>query len=1435
MENSKKIGNYSIGLDLGSTSVGWAVINDNFDIVKRSGKRLYGTRLFDEGQPAGDRRMKRSARRRLERRRERVRLLRELMADDVLKQDESFYIRMDESMLKHGDEFGRRSKYNLFDGSGLTDKEFYKKYKTIYHLRRDLMENPEKADIRAVYLAIHHIVKYRGNFLYESDIEAECGYSDGLIAETIKNYTDTDANNFYPRFVSSVLDEFEKIVIDKSLKYFDKLKRIAALSTDKQSAAVLKETTAALLGNKFDVLKLIASDEEDESETASKITFADETADDEIAEILEKYGEQASIVSELKTIYSKLILREIMESHTFVSEAMTARYDTHADDLKLVKRLMKKYVLPVSREEYKAFFTAFPKSKESICYFNYLKHPSKMKEKGKNDNKTDAERITKKIKDLLERYGDEEALKADADYIKLSETIKERTLLPKINLKSNGEIPYQLHLNEINRILENQGEYYPTLKENADKIRRLLTFRRPYYVGVLNPESPFNWYDKRIEGRVYPWNFEEKVEYEYAEEKFISKLTNYCSVFKDMHVLPKNSFLYSEYVVLDELNAIKIGGRRIDQKVKEAVYRDLFCSEAAKAEVKAKDIAEYINAFGLVPSVSADDITGFRDEGKFANVLKSRRDFRRKLGSKFSEAHIGLYEKAVFTNTVFSDVKTRIKRLSNIFKAQIESGEYTEKDIKNIASLNYSGWGRFSEKLLDGIYAETASGKRSVIELMRGDTLTLSEIRWDKRFGLSEIMNPTPQMERGKPSELYDRLILPAYCSPAVKKSIYEAVKVVDEIVRITGADPQKIYIEWASGEEDASKKGARIPSRLLQLIRTIKSSLKNNRDLKDNEDLTNALSKLEELEAEKKYDALSDTKLFLWHSQLGKCMYTGKDISLSDLYDKKACEIDHIIPRSLIKDDSLENRVLVLRDANQYKADHNVLDRETIKKMAPFWKMLKKSKLIGAKKYTNLTRSEWHDEDIEGFIARQLVETRQTVKEAAKIFEQVYGNASQTASEHVVSAVNAGLSEDFKKAVGYYKIRELNDRHHAKDAYIAAVIGQFTDRTVKMNIREYRNTRFLNAAAARTQTQSDKKLLYGVIVDMMTLNFRAEETVSCDESGRTETRGRITEGGEVVWDDEILDKVKANLAKNDCFISKKIEKVACAQFYNQNYSEAKANLSPKFFRMTPSGEKKALPPASYGGYDSKNDKYAVVAEFTEKRKKKVAIIGIPAVVAANNREKEYLKDITKDPLVVEKLKIYRNQLIDYNGHLCYFVSATELKSAVQLNDNYIYAEEIGSDTTAYPGWQQSVAAVMRAAKKKKKLDESMRDKVVPGLKRFIEHIIENLYSERFPLYRALGEKLKDFYVKGGFDALPFAEAKDSQTRGDQQIFIKKLLSAVRGGCENLSEIVAEVDGEKVCVKDSSAGRYQRPNLSVKDLTVINRSVTGFWEEKKKI
>lgn len=60
--------------------------------------------------------------------------------------------------------------YTLFVDKTFTDKDFHKKYPTIYHLRKMLMETEDTPDMRLVYLALHHMMKHRGHFLLSGDI-----------------------------------------------------------------------------------------------------------------------------------------------------------------------------------------------------------------------------------------------------------------------------------------------------------------------------------------------------------------------------------------------------------------------------------------------------------------------------------------------------------------------------------------------------------------------------------------------------------------------------------------------------------------------------------------------------------------------------------------------------------------------------------------------------------------------------------------------------------------------------------------------------------------------------------------------------------------------------------------------------------------------------------------------------------------------------------------------------------------------------------------------------------------------------------------------------------------------------------------------------------------------------------------------------------------
>ena len=72
MKNQK---DYYLGLDIGTSSVGWAVTDESYNILKFNSKKMWGVRLFEEAKTAEERRDQRAARRRLERKKERINLL----------------------------------------------------------------------------------------------------------------------------------------------------------------------------------------------------------------------------------------------------------------------------------------------------------------------------------------------------------------------------------------------------------------------------------------------------------------------------------------------------------------------------------------------------------------------------------------------------------------------------------------------------------------------------------------------------------------------------------------------------------------------------------------------------------------------------------------------------------------------------------------------------------------------------------------------------------------------------------------------------------------------------------------------------------------------------------------------------------------------------------------------------------------------------------------------------------------------------------------------------------------------------------------------------------------------------------------------------------------------------------------------------------------
>lgn len=82
---------YNIGLDIGTSSIGWAVTDQNDKLLHIRGHNGIGVRLFKEGESAAERRGFRTTRRRLSRRRWRLRFLDRIFDAELAKVDPNFF------------------------------------------------------------------------------------------------------------------------------------------------------------------------------------------------------------------------------------------------------------------------------------------------------------------------------------------------------------------------------------------------------------------------------------------------------------------------------------------------------------------------------------------------------------------------------------------------------------------------------------------------------------------------------------------------------------------------------------------------------------------------------------------------------------------------------------------------------------------------------------------------------------------------------------------------------------------------------------------------------------------------------------------------------------------------------------------------------------------------------------------------------------------------------------------------------------------------------------------------------------------------------------------------------------------------------------------------------------------------------------------------
>ena len=375
----KKFEEYYIGLDMGTGSVGWAVTDPTYNIIKRHGKALWGIRLFESAKTAEERRIFRTSRRRTERRKNRLHLLQEIFAEEISKKDMGFYQRMKESKYWHEDKKDINGNmpelpYALFADDGFTDKDYYKKYPTIFHLRYALATNTtDKPDIRLLYLALHHIIKHRGHFLFEGKKLSEVKEFSTAI-EALVQQAEEQEIDLKSLTQEEVLTQLEHIMSDAQCTKSDKKTQVSKLivGTDKQKQKQEKAIAALITGCTVKLSDIFADPELDKEEI-SKICFSDNGYEEKEVEIESVLADRFLLIAAAKGVYDWTVLHDILGDARFLSEAKVKTYEKHRDDLRKVKQLLR-----MDKEVYEAVFGVSEKNEA-----NYSAYIGMAKKNGK--------------------------------------------------------------------------------------------------------------------------------------------------------------------------------------------------------------------------------------------------------------------------------------------------------------------------------------------------------------------------------------------------------------------------------------------------------------------------------------------------------------------------------------------------------------------------------------------------------------------------------------------------------------------------------------------------------------------------------------------------------------------------------------------------------------------------------------------------------------------------------------------------------------------------------------------------------------------------------------------------------------------------------------------------------------------------------------------
>ena len=1058
---------YLLGLSISPTSVGWAVTDQQYNLLKYKRRTTWGIHLFDKADTAKERHQYRIARRRISRRKWRLSLLREMFEDQISKVDPTFF-----------------SKLQSMEGDVSRTYASDAPCPTIYHLRRHLMAIPKGMDIRDLYLVCHHMIKYRGHFFHEvTDVSPSL---DGSISELVSRFEEIGM----PITISD-MDAFKNALCDDSLRSSEK-KRILSKYIGSKNKGVSGSLSGLLSGSNVSLSKMFDGiDSKD-----SHISFGGSNVEqslDELESLLD--ADRFNAMRAARGVYEAALLHNLLSDSDCISDHMVRKYDQHRIDLITLKDAVRKH----SPQSYGDVFKRND-VKGNYCSYVNVCGDSKPKQS------CDMEQFCKYLQSIFRGTGVDD----DPDFKVMMERINNHTFMPKQSGRDNSLFPNSLHHIELERILDNAESQLPFLKEVDDsgfsvkeRILQLHSFRIPYFVGPLGKGSKNSWAVTLSNERITPWNFEKVIDMGATAKAFMGRCTCDCMYIKGEKVLPSDSILYSRFRFLDQLNHIRIDDRPLPSRIKRSLIEKMLKDDGTITD--SRSLSSCLENMGAIDTEVPYRITGVPSD--IGSALFSERALKRILGNDTFD--YDELEDIVQIIAVFDDRS----RMIDVIKGRY-GDRLTDEAIRSLSKLRFRGWSDISKRfLIDIMEIEKVSrDPMNIMEMLEHTSLTFDEILdtygfRDKAAAFGGGEDRLPRYEDLQGHSLH----------PSEKRSIWRAISIVRDIVSSLGGSPRRIFVESIHNES-------------YQYVDDQYQRYQNLlRSYERNDESVDMVRSLESFGPK----GTRSRNVYLYHAQLGRCIYCGTSLNVDDIDNDTAVNRDHIFPVSKYKDDDIHrNVVLSCRSCNENKGDTYPIRRGVQVRMSELWNELRSKGYISREKFERLTRTEpLIDEECSRSVGDWVVKDNRIVRMLKGLIEPMFDSTE-------VYGINSNIVSELRHMLGHLRNRSVNDNYHAKDAYLAIVSG---------NVHLSKYTTQPMAAVSRGR---------------------------CNNLGRPYS-STVVMGRYVVWSPEYIDTLHRHLRRDDILFTR-LPYIQNGPLFDSTIQRAGGGLFNK---------KRDLPSEIYGGY----------------------------------------------------------------------------------------------------------------------------------------------------------------------------------------------------------------------------------------------------------